>query len=156
MGILHEQETNSPQLTSDPFPHLPQRDPPPYAYSALTPTVSQPATPPATPPPAPVTSTEVKTVLVPPTDLDSARDSQVLGTTTELPVRVLDSRDPLSTCDARFADIILTHVIIPRLRVGVLRWKDRETFEFVPQTKEDVPHPPLPPSQSTLANLVLG
>ena len=123
--------------TSDPIPRLPQHDPPPYAYTPLTPTVSQPATPPASPPPQ--SPTEGKTILVPPQG-ESVRVSRILtaATRSEIPVRVLSSCDPLSTCDARFADIILTHVIIPRLRVGVLRWKDRETFEFVPQTKEDV------------------
>ena len=84
---------------------------------------------------------EVKTVLVAPTE-----STRTAPATSEVAIRVLDSRDPLSTCDTRFADIILANVIIPRLRVGVLRWKDRETFEFVPQTKEDVPPLPYPPT----------
>lgn len=130
MGIVHEQETNALVTSSDPFPHLPQRDPPPYVYAPLTPSSSHCATPPVTPPPAP--AMEAKTVLVPPPDAT---------TPSQTAIRVLDSRDPLSTCDTRFADIILTHIILPRLRVGVLSWKDRETFEFVPQTKEDVSPP---------------
>lgn len=129
MGIVHEQETNAPVNSNDPFPHLPQRDPPPYTYTILTPSTSasQLTTPPATPPPAP--ATEVKTVLVPAPDTTTPSQNAI---------RALDSRDPLSTCDERFADVILTQIIIPRLRVGVLSWKDRETFEFVPRTKEDV------------------
>jgi len=128
MGIVHEQETNALVTSSDPFPHLPQRDPPPYVYAPLSPsTSSHRATPPVTPPPAP--AMEVKTVLAPPPDATTPSQNAI---------RVLDSRDPLSTCDTRFADIILTQIILPRLRVGVLSWKDRETFEFVPQTKEDV------------------
>ena len=125
-------------------------DPPPYAIHHL----SSPA---LTPPGSPI---QTKTVLVPPPTPPPAT-SQVshapitLPTTTApaaakpVELRTLDSRDPLSTCDARFADLILEQVILPRLRVGVLRWKDRESFEFVPQTKDDVQPlfaPPMSPS----------
>jgi len=123
-----------------------EEDPPAYAYHAQGPT------PPATP------ALTGKTVLVPPptpprtispVPLSPPSNTRVplAGTPITIPLpsgaelRTLDSRDPLSSCDARFADLILTHVITPRLRVGVLRWKDRESLEYVPQTKEDVRRP---------------
>ena len=126
-----------------------EEDPPAYAYDPQGPT------PPATPAPT------GKTVLVPPPTpprtispfpVSSTSNTRVPLAETPLTIpppsgaqlRTLDSRDPLSTCDARFADLILTHVIIPRLRVGVLRWKDRESLEYVPQTKEDVRLPRTP------------
>ena len=136
MGIVHQQETNIRMIPMDPFPTASQRDPPPYAYSPLTPeSDTSPSSPPIT----------GKTVLVPPPS-EISTSSPIPATpateipTTEIPIRILDSHDPLSTCDSRFADLVLTHIIIPRLRVGVLRWKDRESLEFVPQTKEDVIH----------------
>ena len=136
MGIVHEQETNVRLIPMDPYPTASQRDPPPYAYSPLTP---EPESSPSSP------AINWKTVLIPPPS-DVSTSSPVPATpateipTAEIPIRILDSRDPLSTCDARFADLVLTHIILPRLRVGVLRWKDRESLEFVPQTKEDVIH----------------
>src|SRR5207237_3450348 len=49
--------------------------------------------------------------------------------------------DPLLQCDAKFALLIVQQIILPRARVGVLKWKDRETLEFYPQNKDDVfPH----------------
>ena len=132
MGFLHDQETNAPLMEMDPFPHIPQREPPPYAYTALSPTGSVPSSP---------TIPATKTILVPPPPppSESTRSSQIPNTPlSEFPFRPLNSADPLTTCDAKFADIIMTHVILPRLRVGVLKWKDRETFEFIPQTKDDV------------------
>lgn len=134
MGIVHEQETGLLMIPMDLSPTASQRDPPPYAYSPLTPP------PESSPSSAPITG---KTVLVPPPS-DISSFSPIPATpatevpTAEVPVRILDSRDPLSTCDSRFADLVLTHIILPRLRVGVLRWKDRESLEFVPRTKEDV------------------
>jgi hypothetical protein len=131
MGVVH-QETNAPLIPMDSLPPTPQRDPPPYAYTPLT-----PSEPPSSPPPI-----AGKTVLVPPpSDLLSPPFSLPATPATPAPttsLRVLDAQDPLLTCDTRFADIVLTHIILPRLRVGVLRWKDRETFEYVPRTKEDV------------------
>ena len=126
--------------------HPREDDPPAYTYHPLS---SRGPTPPGTP------DLTGKTILVPPptpprtispalvSPLSNTR-VPLSATPTTIPalsgaeLRTLDSRDPLSTCDARFADLILTHVIIPRLRVGVLRWKDRESLEYVPQTKEDV------------------
>jgi hypothetical protein len=125
MGAHHEQESNAPLIPMDPFPHLSntQRDPPPYQYMPLTPesTESAPTSP---------TIPASKTVLVPP-------PIQPAQTFADDPVR-LDSRDPLSSCDTRFANIILNNIILPRLRVGVMRYKDRESFEYVPKTKDDV------------------
>jgi hypothetical protein len=130
MGIVHQQETIVSLIPMDPLPTASQRDPPPYAYSPLTPESE------SSPPSPPIAG---KTVLVPPPSEIST--SAIPATpATETPVRILDSHDPLSTCDTRFADLVLTHIILPRLRVGVLRWKDRESLEFVPRTKEDVIH----------------
>jgi hypothetical protein len=130
MGFLNDQETNAPLMEMDPFPHIPQREPPPYAYTPLSPTASIPSSP---------TIPTSKTILIPPPPSESTRSSQIPNTPlSEFPFRPLNSADPLTTCDAKFADIIMTHVILPRLRVGVLKWKDRETFEFIPQTKDDV------------------
>jgi hypothetical protein len=125
MGIKHEQESNARLIPMDPFPHLSQsgeREPPPYAYTPLTPTTSAPTSPviPAS-----------KAVSVP-------RPVSPAQRTEMSTFRTLNSNDPLSTCDSRLADIILTNIILPRLRVGVLRYKDRESFEYVPRSKEDV------------------
>lgn len=131
MGIVHEQETNAPMVPMEALPGSSQSDPPPYAYTPLTPSES-----PESPEPPMLGA---KTVLVPPpSEFGLSSNIPTTPATSENFARVLDSRDPLSTCDAKFADLVLTHVIIPRLRVGVLRWKDRETLEYVPRTKEDV------------------
>ena len=129
MGIVNEEESNIPLNAMDSFSHTLQRDPPPYAYTPLTPqTESSPSSP----------IIASKTVLAPPPSDGPHFSSTSVTPAPATPLRVLDSQDPLSTCDTRFADIVLKHIILPRLRVGVLRWKDRETFEYVPQTKEDV------------------
>jgi hypothetical protein len=122
MGAQHEQESNAPLIPMDPFPHLSntQHDPPPYEYMPLTPSRSAPTSP-----------------IIPPSKTVLVRPPVEPTQTPQPPIR-LNSLDPLSTCDARFAKIILNNIIIPRLRVGVLRYKDRESFEYVPKTKEDV------------------
>jgi hypothetical protein len=126
MTVIHEQETGN-YVAMAPLSQYSQHDPPPYAYSPLGQTDSPNAATPA----------GGKTILVPPpSEIPSAPIPA--APVAESPLRLLDSHDPLSTCDARFADLILTHIILPRLRVGVLRWKDYESLEFVPQTKEDV------------------
>jgi hypothetical protein len=108
---------------------LSAQDPPPYTYSRLSPDEA----------PRPSTQVGGKTILVPhPAESVQSSSRMAAIPVNDTHLRVLDSHDPLSTCDARFADLILTHMILPRLRVGVLRWKDRESLEYVPQTKEDV------------------
>ena len=50
----------------------------------------------------------------------------------------MDSRNPIPACDARFADIVMTNIILPRLQVGVLQWEDRESLKYIRQTRSDV------------------
>jgi len=111
-----------------------QRDPPPYAYSALSPPQSPPPTTKTiiSPPPrestfSPIPDTPTTSSNVPATPAPS-----------ELPQTVTESRERLLAQDARFADVVLTHVILPRARVGILRCKDKSSFTFIPQTEDDV------------------
>src|ERR1700738_2354618 len=128
MGIYHEQKSNAPFTPMDQFPHHTRhQDPPPYAYEPLTPSTSAPTSP-------VIPRADSKTILVPP-PRNFTPPPHVVA---QSPLTALDPRNPLPTCDTRFANIILTNIILPRLRVGVMNWKDRETFEYVPQTKEDV------------------
>jgi hypothetical protein len=57
----------------------------------------------------------------------------------QIPSPQANSSDPLLASDARFADLILANVILPRLRVGILQYKDKESFEYMRQSKADVP-----------------
>ena len=50
----------------------------------------------------------------------------------------MDSRNPIPACDARFADIVMTNIIAPRVQVGVLQWEDNETLKYIRQTGNDV------------------
>jgi hypothetical protein len=111
-----------------------QRDPPPYAYSSLSPPRSPPPTTKTSisPPPrestfSPIPDTPTTSSHVPTTPV-----------TSELPQAVTESRELLLGQDARFADVILTHVVLPRARVGILRCKDKLSFAFIPQTEDDV------------------
>lgn len=114
-----------------------QRDPPPYPYSSLS--------PPRSPPP---TTTPSKTSIAPPPREatfspipDTPSTSTRVPTTTaasEVPHNVVLSRERLLAQDARFADVVLTHVILPRAKVGILRCKDKSSFAFIPQTEDDV------------------
>jgi hypothetical protein len=53
----------------------------------------------------------------------------------------INSEDPLTEKDARFAELIMMHVIQPRLRIGGLKWKDRNSFQYMRRTEEDVSFP---------------
>src|SRR5271156_408989 len=139
MTVVQKQESGLVPMDANTPPHDP---PPSYSYTPLSPTTSSmPVTPATSPPLSPQPRPNAKTVLVP----QPLTPVPVVGTAAATEGRrpvvmtVLKEREPLTTCDSRFADLILTHVILPRLRVGVLKWKDMETFEYIPQTKDDVP-----------------
>ena len=123
MGVLHEQDTSLPLLQmSSPRSSSQSNAPPPYAYTPLSPTISEPSSP-----------TPRKSLLLPPPE----------GNPLLVPVTSQRTTlsDPLLQCDAKFATLIIQQIILPRARVGVLKWKDRETLEFYPQNKDDVfPH----------------
>jgi len=137
MTVIQKQESGLVPMEAN-NPHDP---PPSYSYTPLSPTTSSmPVTPATSPPLSPQPHPNAKTVLVPQPITPVPAISTVPRTEDRRPVmmNVLKERQPLSTCDSRFADLILTQAILPRLRVGVLKWKDRETFEYIPQTKDDV------------------
>jgi hypothetical protein len=148
MGILHEQETSLPLLPMDsPHPGSQYNDPPPYAYTPLSPTASEPSDL------SPRAMSPRKSILLPRPSLpDEAPVPMVpvasLGTTLQ---------DPLLQCDAKFAQLIVHKIILPRVRVGVLKWKDRETLEFYPQNQDDVlPRiliPTFPPPECALSSV---
>src|SRR5579862_1212385 len=114
----YEQETNAPMIPMDPFSNPPIQDPPPYAYAPLTPESSRPSR---------SVSPYGKAVPSPPPS-ESIETSQIPSTPRTW--QPYNSVDPLMLSDERFADIILKNVILPRLRVGIYKWKDRESFEF--------------------------
>lgn len=130
MGVLREQETSLPLLEmASPHPGTQYNEPPPYAYTALvSPTASEPSSP---EPMSPRTGTGAgKSILLPPPE-----ETPIVPITTNLRTTLTD---PLLQCDAKFAQLIVQKIILPRTRVGVLKWKDRETLEFYPQNKDDV------------------
>lgn len=117
------------------FGRTTQRDPPPYAYTSLS--------PPGSPPP------QTKTPIEPPpreSTFSPIRDTPTTSAhvptaaTSEVAQSINNSRERLLAQDARFADVVLTHIILPRARVGILRCKDKSSFAFVPQTEDDVLH----------------
>ena len=137
MTVIQKQESGLVPMEAN-NPHDP---PPSYSYTPLSRTTSSmPVTPATSPPLSPQPRPNAKTVLAPQPITPVPVINTVPRTEDRRPVmmNVLKERQPLSTCDSRFADLILTQAILPRLRVGVLKWKDRETFEYIPQTKDDV------------------
>jgi hypothetical protein len=131
-----ERVSNEPLIPMNSMPGGPtQRDPPPYAYSSLSPPRSPP--PPTktsiSPPPRESTFSPI-----PDTPTTSSHVPTVTPMTSELPQTVADSRQQLLAQDARFADVILTHVVLPRARVGILRCKDKLSLALIPQTEDDV------------------
>ena len=132
-----ERNSNEPLIRMASMPGGPtQRDPPPYAYTSLSP----PGSPPRTkthiaPPPRESTFSPI-----PPTPSTS---TQVPTTPSNEVVQSIngESRERLQAQDARFADVVLTHIVLPRARVGILRCKDKSSFAFIPQTEDDVPPP---------------
>ena len=131
-----ERVSNEPLIPMNSMPGGPtQRDPPPYAYSSLSPPRSPP--PPTktsiSPPPRESTFSPI-----PDTPATSSHVPTITPMTSELPQTVADSRQQLLAQDARFADVILTHVVLPRARVGILRCKDKLSLALIPQTEDDV------------------
>jgi len=120
----------------------PQRDPPPYAYSSLSPPRSPP--PPTTktsiaPPPRESTFSPIPDTPTTSTHIPTTPNTQAPTTPThEVPREIILSRERLLAQDARFADVVLTHIVLPRARVGILRCKDKTSFAFLPQTEDDV------------------
>jgi len=132
----YEQETNIPMSRMGPLRNPSVSEPPPYAYTPLTPEESpEPASPrpgrltktAISPPPRPRSESVGSSSHIPPTPI-------ILSNT----MRPVNSTDPLVIRDEQFAQIIFEHVIQPRLRKGTLRGKDRESFHYISQTKEDV------------------
>ena len=135
MGALHEQESNAPLIPMDSFQH---RDPPPpHAYTPLLSPV------PSSSPSSPIPRKSILSPPPPPPSEGSPFDVSTVGPSASSSLGTA-LQDPLLLCDAKFARLIVQQVILPRLRVGVLKWKDRETLEFYPQNKDDVPPPPPP------------
>ena len=130
-----ERVSNEPLIPMNSMPGGPtQRDPPPYAYSSLSPPRSPPPTTKTSISPPPRESTFSP---IPDTPTTSSH-VPTTPATSELPQTVTESRELLLAQDARFADVILTHVVLPRARVGILRCKDKLSFAFIPQTEDDV------------------
>ena len=130
MGAFHEQESNVPLVPMDTFPHstTQHNDPPPYAYMPLSPVTSETSSP-----------IPRKSLLSPPPP-EFPFDDSVAVSPSVIPTSSLATtlQDPLLQCDVKFSRLIIQKIILPRLRVGVLKWKDRETLEFYPQNKDDV------------------
>ena len=137
--VQYDQETNAPMISMDTLTYPSQTDPPAYSYSALTPSSSRAGSPRLTP------STKVP-LLPPPPRNESVGTSHIPRTPSTEGAAVLPniSIDPILSFDTRFAELIVSQIILPRLRVGVLRWKDRESFAYIPQSKDDVIFPARP------------
>jgi len=121
--------------------------PPSYEYTPLSMTSPSPPTSPAITPKTPISPHHSNTVYavqspeIPPTPISGT--GPILGPVASSlppPVRYPDPKS-WPTCDAKFADVILANVILPRLRVGIFRDTDRKSFEYERRTKEDVPSP---------------
>src|SRR5262245_26452457 len=132
MGAVHEANANAPVTPTEadpPLHHRPQssppHDPPPYIDPPLTPSSPEPSSPRHS-----VMNTGTPAFVPPPPPQSS--------TSTQVPSAQANSSDPLLASDARFADLILANVILPRLRVGILHYKDKESFEYMRQSKVDV------------------
>jgi len=131
-----------------------RQDPPPYAYNPLsTPGESQPT--------SPILSEGGKTVLVPPPPTTmTTGTSPTEGLRTPLLPPTLenstsgDAHDELLAKDEKFAELILTHIIIPRIRRDILKCRDHQSLEYIKKTSEDVSPPNSP--QSTNTCLVSG
>jgi hypothetical protein len=126
-------ETNVPMIPMDSFGRNAFQEPPPYAYTPLSDDHAESSAP---------TSPRFSPVIKPvnaniPPPRESIGTSQV-PPTPSASAPAINSTDPLILSDERFAEIILTNVIQPRLRVGMFKWKDTESFEYLRQSKEDV------------------
>lgn len=57
------------------------------------------------------------------------------------------AHDDFLAKDAKFGELILTHIIIPRIRRDILKCRDQESLKYITQTDEDVnPQSPPPPN----------
>jgi len=115
-----------------------RQDPPPYAYNPLS-------TPAQSPPTSPLLTGGGKTVLVPPPPTANTTSASPTGRSNEplLPPALersgsRDAHDELLAKDTRFAELILAHIIIPRIRRDILKCRDHQSLEYVERTDQDV------------------